>query len=382
MPAHRSNPSSGRRPRPRSPEPECRAVSDAGSLSAQTPGRAVGTAARARPAGYLARHSTLRQLQVFEAVARLGSFTRAAEELFLAQPTVSMQLKKLTDTIGLPLLEQVGIRIQLTDTGREVYAACQEVLGALANLEMKLADIKGLKRGYLRLAVITSAKYLAPHLLGRFCRLYPGVEVSLKVTNRERLLERIANHGDDLYILGQPPQGLEVEAYPLIPNPLVVMAARSHSLVKVANIPLKRLLEEPFIMREPGSGTRDALLRLFETKGLPAPVARMEFGSNEAIKQAIVAGLGISVLSLHSLVLEGTSGPIAILDVQGFPIQRHWYVVYPKGRKPSVVAQAFLEFVKQEGRHIAENLDKEMEKIRRLRSTKPRKREKPLAKDN
>jgi DNA-binding transcriptional LysR family regulator len=322
--------------------------------------------ARANIAGVLARHATLRQLQVFEAVARLGSFTRAAEELFLAQPTVSMQLKKLVDTIGLPLFEQVGIRIQLTDTGREVYAACQEVFRALADLEIKIADLKGVKRGRLKLGVITSAKYLAPHLLGQFGRLHPGIDFALKVTNRERLLERIANYEDDLYILGQPPQGLEVVAYPLVPNPLVVMACRDHPLTGMPNVPLKRLLEEPFILREPGSGTRDALLRLFESKGLKPPVGRMELASNEAIKQAIVAGLGISVLSLHSLALEGTSGPIAVLDVQGFPIQRHWYLAHPKGRKPSLVAQAFLDFVKQEGPRIAENLDREIAKVRRL----------------
>lgn len=329
---------------------------------------------RASLAGALARHATLRQLQVFEAVARLGSFTRAAEELFLAQPTVSMQLKKLADTVGLPLFEQVGIRIQLTDTGREVYTACQEVFHALANLEMKVADLKGVKRGRLRLGVITSAKYLAPHLLGQFGRLHPGIDFALKVTNRERLLERITNYEDDLYILGQPPQGTEVEAYPLVPNPLVAMASRDHPLTGQPNIPLKRLLEEPFILREPGSGTRDALLRLLTEKGLKPPLVRMEFASNEAIKQAIVAGLGISVLSLHSLALEGTSGPIAVLDVQGFPIQRHWYLAHPKGRRPSLVARTFLDFVKQEGRHIAENLDREIAKVRRQRPSKPEKR--------
>lgn len=316
----------------------------------------------------LARHATLRQLQVFEAVARLGSFTRAAEELFLAQPTVSMQLKKLADTIGFPLFEQVGIRIQLTDMGREVYAACQEVFGALANLEMKVADTKGLERGHLRLAVITSAKYLAPHLLGRFLRLHPDVEVSLTVTNRERLLARISSFEDDLYIFGQPPEQLAVEAHMLIPNPLVVMAARDHPLAGVSDIPLKRLLEEPIIMRERGSGTRAAVIRAFEAKRLQPPVARMEFGSNESIKQAIVAGLGISVLSVHSLVLEGTQGPIAVLDVQGFPIQRHWYVVHPKGKRLSVVAAAFLDFVTQEARHIAENLDRELGKSRQAKT--------------
>ncbi|MDA8364525.1 MAG: LysR substrate-binding domain-containing protein [Gammaproteobacteria bacterium] len=327
--------------------------------------------ARTSLAGALARHTTLRQLQVFEAVARLGSFTRAAEELYLAQPTVSMQLKKLADTVGMPLFDQTGIRIRLTDTGREVYAACQEVFRAMADLEMKVADLKGVKRGRLRLGVITSAKYLAPHLIGQFSRQHPGIDFSLKVTNREYLLERIANHEDDLYILGQPPSGLDVEAHPLVPNPLVVMASRDHPLAGAPNIPLKRLLEEPFVLRESGSGTRDAVFRLLEEHGLQAPMVRMELSSNESIKQAIVAGLGITVLSLHSLVLEGTSGPIALLDVQGFPIQRHWYLAHWKGHKTSLVARAFLDFVKQEGRHIAENLDREIAKVRRQRSSGP-----------
>lgn len=323
-------------------------------------------------AGALARHTTLRQLQVFEAVARLGSFTRAAEELYLAQPTVSIQLKKLADTVGMPLLVQTGVRIQLTDTGREVLIACQEVFHALSNLEMKIADLKGVKCGRLRIAVITSAKYLAPHLLGHFGRLHPGIEFSLKVTNRERLLERIHGHVDDLYILGQPPREIDVETHPLVPNPLVVMASRDHPLVGVPNIPLQQLLDEGFIMREAGSGTRDAVLRLFESKGFNPPMVRMEFSSNEAIKQAVGAGLGITVLSLHSLALEGTAGPIAILDVQGFPIQRHWYVVQPTGKKLSIIAQAFLDFVKQEGQHMAEKLDAEITKLRvaRLSNTK------------
>ncbi len=331
----------------------------------------IGT--RASLAGALARHTTLRQLQVFEAVARLGSFTRAAEELHLAQPTVSMQLKKLADTIGMPLVEQTGIKIYMTDTGREVYAACHEVFRAMADLEMKIADLKGVKRGRLRLAVITSAKYLAPHLLGHFGRLHPGIDFSLKVTNKERLLERIANHEDDLYILGQPPPGLEVEASPLVPNPLVVMAGRDHPLAGVPDIPLKRLVDEPFILRESGSGTRDAVYRKLDEYGVPSPEVRMELSSNESIKQAIVAGLGITVLSLHSLALEGTNGPIAVLDVQGFPIQRHWYLAHSKGHKPSVVAQTFLDFVRQEGRHIAEELDRKLAEVRAARGSRTKK---------
>ncbi len=320
--------------------------------------------ARVSLAGALARHTTLRQLQVFEAVARLGSFTRAAEELYLAQPTVSMQLKKLADTVGMPLFVQTGIRIQLTDTGRDVYTACQEVFRAMADLEVKVADLKGVRRGRLRLAVITSAKYLAPHLLGQFGRLHPGIDFSLKVTNRERLLERIANHEDDLYVLGEPPPGLEVEAHPLVPNPLVVMASRDHPLAGEHNISLKRLLEVPFVLRESGSGTRDALFRLLEEHGLQTPIVRMELSSNESIKQAIVAGLGITVLSLHSLALEGTNGPIAVLDAQGFPIQRHWYLAHSRGQKLSVVAQTFLDFVRQEGPHIAEELDRKLAEVR------------------
>lgn len=324
--------------------------------------------------GALARHATLRQLQVFEAVARLGSFTRAAEELFLAQPTVSMQVKKLVDTIGLPLFEQVGIRIQLTDAGREVYTACQECFHALADLEMKIADVKGVKRGRLRVAVITSSKYLAPYLLGQFHRQHPGIDIALKVANREELLEWIANQEHDLFVMGEPPKEANVEAFPLVPNPLVVMASRHHPLVKVPSIPLKRLLDEPFIMREPGSGTRAALVRLFESKGLTPPEAHMEFDNNEAIKQAISAGLGISVLSLHALALEGTSGPIALLDVQGFPIEREWYLVHPKGRKLSVVARSFLDLVREQGQQIAEKFDREILKLREARPAKTKKR--------
>lgn len=320
--------------------------------------------------GTLARHTTLRQLQVFEAVARLGSFTRAAEELYLAQPTVSMQLKKLTEAVGLPLFEQHGIRIHVTDAGRELYAVCQEVFQALANLEMKVEDMKGLKRGSLRLGVISSAQYLAPYLLGQFHERHPGVDVSLSVTNRERLLERITAYMDDLYILGQPPPEIDVAAYPLVPNPLVAMASRDHRLVGERNIPLARLLEEHFILREPGSGTRAAVIRLFESQGLAPPIAKMELASNEAIKHVISANLGISVMSLHALALEGTDGPIAILDVQGFPIERHWYLVHPRDKKVSIIAQSFLALVREQGQEIGEKFDREIAKIRQKRSSK------------
>ena len=296
---------------------------------------------------YLIRHATLRQLQVFETIVRLGSFTRAAEELFLTQPTVSMQIKKLTDVIGLPLFEHVGRNVEPTEAGRELYEACRSLFTVLSNLEMKISDLKGIKRGRLRLGVITTAKYFAPEVLGEFSNLYPGIEVALKVTNRDSIWERMRNNEDDLYIMGQAPSDdMDVIAIPLAPNPLVVLAPRNHPLVGKEKIPLKRIAEEPFIYREPGSGIRDAMIRTFDAIGVRPPV-RMELGSNEAIKHAIVGGLGLSVLSLHTLTLEGTTGPVAVLDVEGFPILRQWYIVYPRGKELSLVAQAFLEFAKE-----------------------------------
>lgn len=293
---------------------------------------------------YLIRHTTLRQLQIFEAIVRLGSFTRAAEELFLTQPTVSMQTKKLSDSLGLALFEQIGRNVRPTEAGEELYESVKRIFGTLSNLEMKMSDLKGIKRGRLRLGVITTAKYFAPEVLGEFCDLYPGIEVALKVSNRDRIVERINSNEDDLYIMGQAPtEQWDIVAYPFAPNPLVVMVRPDHPLVGQKRIPLERLAEEPFILREPGSGIRDATLRAFEQKKL-RPNVRMELGSNEAIKHAIVAGLGISVMSLHTLALEGPDGPVALLDVEGFPIMRQWYLVHPKGKELSLVAKEFLNF--------------------------------------
>jgi len=293
---------------------------------------------------YLIRHVTLRQLQVFEVIFRLGSFTRAAEELFLTQPTVSMQMKKLTEVIGLPLFEHVGRSIEATEVGVALYDVCHSMFATLQNLEMKVADMKGLKRGRLRLAVITTAKYMAPEMLGDFSKLYPGVELALKVTNRDSIIERMHKNVDDLYIMGQVPEGeLEVKSYSFAANPLVVLAPRDHPLVNKKNISLEEIANEPFIVREPGSGMRDATFKAFNAKGLQ-PKVRMELGSNEAIKHSIVGGLGLSIMSLHTVLLEGIDGPVAILDVEGFPIMRHWYMVYPKGKELSLVASTFLDF--------------------------------------
>ena len=293
---------------------------------------------------YLIRHATFRQLQVFEAIYRLGSFTRAAEELFLTQPTVSMQMRKLTDSMGLPLFEHVGRNVQSTEAGRVLYDACRNIFETLANLEINIADLKGLKQGRLHLGVVTTAKYIAPEILGEFSREYPGVELSLEVSNRDTTIERMNANADDLYIMGQAPHNeMELVDYQFAPNPLVIVAPRDHPLVGKKNIKLEEIANEPFIVREPGSGIRDAILKKFESQDLK-PKIRMELGDNEAIKHAVVGGLGLSVLSLHTLLLEGGKGPVVILDVEGFPILRNWYLVHPKGKELSLIAKTFLEF--------------------------------------
>ncbi|QYO68207.1 LysR family transcriptional regulator [Leptolyngbya sp. 7M] len=289
-------------------------------------------------------HATLHQLKVFEATARHGSFTRAAEELFLTQPTVSMQVKQLTKAIGLSLFEQVGKRLYLTDAGRELYSTCQEIFQRLDQLEMTVADLKGMKQGKLRLAVITTTKYFMPRLLGPFCQRYPGIDVSLTVTNHERVIDRLNNNQDDLYVMSQLPDNMDIKSRPFLENPLVVVAPLDHPLAGEKQISLKRLAEESFIMREPGSGTRGAFQKLLDAQKLSVKV-RLELGSNEAIKQAVAGGLGLSVLSRHTLMPEAANSDLTILDVEGFPISRQWYVVHLAGKQLSVVANTFLEYL-------------------------------------
>lgn len=299
------------------------------------------------------KHATLHQLKVFEAAARHGSFTRAAEELFLTQPTVSMQVKQLTKAVGMPLFEQVGKRLYLTDAGRELLATCRDIFDRLSQFEMTVANMKGVKQGQLRLAVVTTAKYFVPRILGPFCQRYPGIDISLQVTNHELLIERLNDNRDDLYILSQPPLDDDITCQPFLENPLEVMAAWNHPLAGEKNIPLSRLAEEAFIMREPGSGTRGSVQKMFEEQGIDLKV-RLELGSNEAIKQAIAGGLGISVLSRHVLALEGATSKLIILNVEGFPIRRHWYAIYPNGKQLSVVARTFFDYLLDEGKRVAE----------------------------
>ncbi len=295
-------------------------------------------------------HPTLRQLKVFTVVARHLSYSRAAAELHLTQPAVSMQIKQLEAQVGLVLLEQVGKKSYLTEAGRTLVATCREVFGALERFEMAVAQQQGLQRGVLRLAAVSTAEYFLPRLLGPFCQRYPGVEVTLEITNRERLLTRLQDNLDDLYVFGRPPDSVAVEAFAFLPNPLIALAAQDDPLVQAQPLTLARFAQAPFLAREPGSGTRLAVERLFARHKLKLNI-RMELGSSEAIKQAVAAGLGVSVVSQHTL-LGGAQG-LTLLQVEGFPVRRSWYLAYPKGKQVSVVSAEFLRYLNSEGKALA-----------------------------
>jgi DNA-binding transcriptional LysR family regulator len=297
--------------------------------------------------GQLARRISLRQLQVFDAVARLLSYTRAAEEMHLSQPTVSMQIKKLESDIGLPLTEQIGKKISLTEAGDALYQASRDILGTLGRFEMQIDDQKGLRTGHLHIAVVTTANYFAPRLLGKFYQAYPGIKVSLEVTNREHILDRMLHNIDDLYLIGKPPESSELEFQPYLANPMVVVAPASHKFARKKAVSLSAIADEHFIMREQGSGTRIAVEQKFADAGLSLKV-RMELGSNESIKQGITGGLGIAVLSLHTLT-SGDMSELTVLDVQGFPISWQWYIGHPRGKRLSIITRTFIEFMYKEG---------------------------------
>ncbi len=300
------------------------------------------------------KHGTLPQLAVFDAVARHGSFTRAAEELFLAQPTVSVQIRKLSDTVGLPLFEQIGKKIYLTRAGSELHAGCKAMFRALDEVEDSLANLRGLRSGRLRLAVSTTGKYFAPRLLAEFAKRNPGLDVSLQIHHRDALIERLARNEDDLYIFSNPPADQEIVTQIILPNPMVVYARADHPLAAQKNIPFGRLATEPFLIREPGSGTHMVALEAFESRGFK-PNIRMELSTNEAIKQAILAGLGISIISRYTLGLDSEPKNLVVLDVEGFPIERQWQFVYPVGKQLPVVAQAFMDFVRKDSRQLVAN---------------------------
>lgn len=290
---------------------------------------------------------TLRQLKVFSSVARHLSFTRAAEELHLTQPAVSMQVKQLEGQLEIPLFEQLGKKIYLTEAGEEVFHYSRVISQQLDDMDTALANLKGLEHGKLRISVATTANYFAPHMLAAFTKRFPGVNVILDVTNRQTLLRQLAENEVDMVIMGKPPAQMELEAWAFMENPLVLIARPDHHLVGKKAIPLKELEQEVFLLREPGSGTRSAMERFFAAHDISIH-ASMEVSSDEAIKQSVQAGLGLGVMSQDAVQMELTLNRLRILDVSEFPIQRYWFVVHRKGKRLSAIAQAFKGFLLDE----------------------------------
>lgn len=297
-------------------------------------------------------HVTLRQLQVFESVARLLSHSHAAKELYLSQPAISMQIKQLEQGVGLPLFEQVGKQIHLTDAGREMLHYSRTISQQLQEMESVFAEMKGLEHGHLNISVVSTANYFMPQLLAKFCQQHPKIQISLHVANRDAVLKQLAENNTDLAIMGQPQEGTEMLAQSFMKNPLVVIAPPSHPLCKLKRIKLQRLEQESFLVREQGSGTRGAMERFFAEHGIQFR-AGMEMGTNEAIKQAVQAGMGLGILSLHSTELELETGRLAVLNVEHFPVVRHWYIVHRQSKRLSTAAQAFKLFLLTEAERLA-----------------------------
>jgi DNA-binding transcriptional LysR family regulator len=289
-------------------------------------------------------HLTLRQLRVFESVARHLSFSRAAEELHLTQPAVSMQIKQLEDNIELPLFEQLGKRVFLTDAGRELFHYSRSIAQQLKEMEEVLDQLKGLDRGRLAISVVSTAKYFAPQFLARFQKMHPKVVATISVANREHVLRHLADNEVDLAIMGHPPEEMDLNAQAFLENPLVCIATPDHPLAKQKKIPLARLEQETFLVREPGSGTRNAMERFFSQHAIKLNCS-MEMDTNEAIKAVVGAGMGLSVISLHACELELETGRLVVLNVESFPIVRHWFVVHRRQKRLTAVTQAFRDYL-------------------------------------
>lgn len=295
---------------------------------------------------------TLRQLEIFREVARHLSYTRAAEALNLTQPAVFAQVRQLEGQLQTELIERIGRQLHLTASGRAVLETARAVLGEIDGMKMRLAEMQGLMRGRLGLCIVSTAKYDIPGRLGPFARAHPDIDIALTVGNREELLARFAANEDDLYILGAVPETLDAEWHPYAENPLVVIAAPDHPLAARSGIAPREIAGHAFILREPGSGTRAATERFFAGAGIAPPVT-MELGANEAIKEAVRTGLGLSVISRGSAELELQTGRLVELRVEGFPLLRHWHVAWPRGKRLSPAALAFVDVLLGKGRQQA-----------------------------
>jgi DNA-binding transcriptional LysR family regulator len=291
---------------------------------------------------------SIRQLRVFVAAAKHGSFGKAAEEMHLTPPAVSMQIKELEAQVGLPLFERSGRKVMLTITGEYLLVYARKILATLKDAEDAVAKFRNLRTGRLSLGMVSTAKYFLPRLLGRFRTEHPGIEVRLSVGNRSQLVELMSRNEVDLAVMGRPPQELATRAEPFAAHPHVVVVAPGHPLASRGHVPAQWLSRFGFIAREPGSGTRAAMERYFQEYGI-TPHIEMEMASNETIKQAVMADMGISFLSVHTIGLELRQSLLALPNVEGLPVVRRWYVVNNLAKLLSPAAEAFRYFVLEQG---------------------------------
>jgi len=293
------------------------------------------------------RQLTVRQLEVLEAVSRAGSVTAAASALHLTQPAVSMQLRQLEEQLQLSLFEPVGRGLQITEPGRDLAALATDLLLRLDDFALAARELRGVRRGRVRLGIVSTAKYFVPRLLAQFLKAHPGLDLKLNVYNREHIIEQLQSYAIDLGIMGRPPEGASLVGTPFAPNPLAILAAPSHPLSKRKQLTPEELENEAFIVREPGSGTRIAMDRYFSDAGVTIHQV-MEADSNETIKQAVMAGMGIGLLSLHTVRLELAAGRLVMLPVAGLPLRRQWFAVHSRERRLTPAAEEFLEYLLRE----------------------------------
>jgi len=295
------------------------------------------------------KNVTFRQLRVFTEVARQLSFARAAEALHLSPPAVTMQVKELEAQIGLPLFERSGRSVSLSTTGEYYLVYAKRLLATLKDAEDAMARFRRLETGLLTIGLVSTAKYFVPRLLARFRQEHPGVDVRLQVSqNREQLLALLHANECDLAVMGRPPKEMATRAEPFAPHPLVFVAPPDHPLLRLGHPPAEALAPYPFIVREPGSGTRSAMDAFFREHRVE-PRLQMELASNETIKQSVMAGMGLSFLSLHTVGLELRTGLLAWVEVEGTPVLRSWNLVHLLSKLLSPAAEAFRYFVLEEG---------------------------------
>ena len=294
---------------------------------------------------------TFRQLRLFLALAQTESVTKAARMMHITQPTASMQLKEIAENVGQPLFEIISKKIHLTALGRELAKTAKEMIGQWETFEQHVTQMKGLTKGNLRVAVVSTAKYFIPKLLGSFCSKYPEVDISLEILNRDGVIKRVEDNSDDLYVMSKPPLHIDLEDHILMPNPLCMIACKDHQLANKKNLRLQDLKQERFILRELGSGTRMSTDIHFKQKKF-TPNLLLELGSNEAIKKAVASRLGVAVISIHALDQFDYENEISVLKLQDFPINSQWHLVYLKGKQLSPIAKAFYGHVLSESKHF------------------------------